>query len=107
MDDVAALTHHLEYLFLKRIISGLRDKSIDIPKAKESAIAFLAIEPFTSSEDAHNKITEFVAKNKVFRDLLDYMYSYKIEKEDLEKVNKMREHIKLGNIDAALDVAKQ
>lgn len=107
MDDIAALTHQLEYLFLKKIIAGLRNKSISIAKAKEYANAFLSIEPFSSAEDAYVKIMEFVAKNTLFSELKTYMNSYQHEKNDLAKIKKMREYIKQSDIDSALKVAKE
>ena len=96
MDDLAVLTHQLEYLFLKKIIAGLRDKSISVSEAKTYANAFLTIEPLISSEDAYVKIMDFVAKNTLFTDLKGYMNVYQKEKNDLIKITKMREYIKCG-----------
>jgi hypothetical protein len=106
VDDLAVLTHQLEYLFLKKIIDGLRDKKISIVQAKEYANAFLAIEPFVSAEDAHEKIMNFFAQYPIFIETRNYMLTYQNEKNDLSKIAKMREHIKQNNIDAALAVAK-
>lgn len=106
VDDLAALTYQFEHLFLKRIIEGLRNKGISIVQAKEYANAFLAIEPFTSVEDACAKITEFVAQHTAFVELKNYMVNYQNQKNDLAKIAKMREHIRQNNIDAALVVAK-
>ena len=106
MDDIAAIKHQIEYLFLKKIIAGLRDGSISVAKAKEYANAFLSIEPFTSIEDAYNKINQFVAGHAEFTILKDYIDSYEKEKDVAGKIDKMREHIKQNNIDAAIQVAK-
>jgi hypothetical protein len=107
VDDIAALTHQLEYLFLKKLIVGLKDKSLDILKAKEYANAFLPIEPFESAEDAYVKIMDFVAKNVLFNDLKTYMNTYQSEKNDLAKINKMRAYMKQQDIDSALKAAKE
>lgn len=106
MDDLAALTHQLEYLFLKKIIAGLRNKSIGVSEAKIYANAFLGIEPFESSEETYIKIMEFAAKHPQFTDLKDYMNAYQREKNDLIKITKMREYMKQNNMDAALAVAQ-
>lgn len=107
MDDVAALTHHLEYLFLKKLIAGLKDKSLDVLKAKEYANTFLKIEPFESAEDAYVKIMDFVAKNVLFNELKTHMNTYQSEKNDLAKINKMRVYMKQQDIDSALKAVKE
>jgi hypothetical protein len=107
VDDLAALTHHLEYLFLKKLIAGLKDKSLDALKAKEYANAFLKIEPFESTEDAYINIMDFVTRNVYFNDLKTYMNTYQSEKNDLAKINRMRAYMKQQNIDSALKVAKE
>lgn len=104
--DLAAVTNKLEYLFLKKIIAGLRDNSMTIPKAKEYANEFLTIEPFTSSEDAYNKTAQFAEKHVEFMELKDYLDALEKEKDVAGKIDQMREHIKQNNIDAALEVAR-
>lgn len=106
MDDIAALTHHLEYLFLKKIIFCLRNQKITTAQAKEYSVAFLAFEPFTTSEDTYIKIMEFVNKYPLFVELKNHMNAYQREKNDLIKIAQIREYIKQNNIDAALDIAK-
>lgn len=106
MSDLDALKHHLEYLFLKKIIICLKENSITIDQAQEYSNAFLSIEPFTSPDHAHIKINQFVARYPLFIDLQQHMEDRAKEKRDLEKINKMREHIKQNNIKAALEVAK-
>lgn len=107
MDNIAAIKHQIEYLFLKKIIAGLRDGSISVAKAKEYANAFLSIEPFTSIEDAYNKVNQFIAKHTEFVILKDYMDAFEKEKDVAGKIDKMREHIRQNNIDAAIQVAKE
>lgn len=107
MDDIAKITNQIEYLFLKKIIAGLRDGSISVPKAKEYANAFLSIEPFLSIEDAYNKTNQFVAEHTEFTILKDYIDGFEKEKDVVEKIDKMREHMRQNNIDAAIQVAKE
>lgn len=106
VDNIAAIKHQIEYLFLKKIIAGLKDGSISVAKAKEYANAFLSIEPFLSIEDAYNKTTQFVAEHSEFIILKDYMDAFEKEKDVAVKIDKMREHIKQNNLDAAIQVAK-
>lgn len=107
MDDIGALTHQVEYLFLKKIIDGLKNKSINLVDAKKYAKDFLQIEPFTSFEDAYEKVINFVKTNTIFIELTTFMNSYKNEKQDLDKIQRMREHLKNSDIDSALLVAKE
>jgi len=107
MDDVAAITHHLEYLFLKKIISGLRDNSIAVAQTKQYCNEFLQIEPFKSVEDAHSKIAQFIATHPAFENLMDYVQIYEKEAGVAGKINRMREHIRQNNIDAAIAVARE
>lgn len=106
MDDFNALKHHLEYLFLKKIIASIKENTITLAQAKEYSNAFLKIEPFISSEDAHAKIMQFVGMHPLFIDLKYHMDDRAKEKYDLEKINKMRIFLKQNNIEAALQVAK-
>lgn len=104
---MVAIKHQIEYLFLKKIIAGLRDGSISVVKAKEYANAFLSIEPFISIEDAYNKTNQFVGQHSEFTILKDYMDVFEKEKDVAEKIDKMREHIKQNNLDAAIQVARE
>jgi len=106
VDNIAAIKHQIEYLFLKKIIAGLKDGSISVAKAKQYANEFLSIEPFVSIEDAYNKTNQFVVEHAEFIILKDYMDAFEKEKDVVAKIDKMREHIKLNNIDAAIQVAK-
>lgn len=107
MDDVAALTNQFEYLFMRRIIVGLEDGTMSIVNAKQYANEFLAIEPFASMEDAYNKSLLFVTKHTEFVELKEYLDVFEKEKDVPGKINKMREHMKQNNIEAALQVAKE
>ncbi|HSX08785.1 MAG TPA: hypothetical protein VLF93_01375 [Candidatus Saccharimonadales bacterium] len=106
MDDMSALTHQLEYLFLKKIIAQLRDETMDVTTAKSEANAFLALEPFTDPEETYVKIMDFVKEHETFIELKNHMNAYQKEKHDLAKIAQMREHMKKNDIDAALAVAK-
>lgn len=103
MDEV---TNRLEYLFLKIIIAGLKDESISTDSVKDLAGIFLGLEPFVSFEDTEKKIGQFVSKYPYFNSLEEYLKAYEHEKATDSKIEKMREHMKNNNIEAAIQVAK-
>jgi hypothetical protein len=106
VEDLKALSYEFEYLFLRKIIDGLKSKNINVAQAKEYAQAFLAIEPFSSFEDASEKIMKFVAQYPIFNELKTCVTKYQNERNDLKKIAQMREYIRQNNIDAALKVVK-
>lgn len=106
MDQVKELQQRLEYIFLKEIVRGLRDKTMSVEDSKKWAQTFLTIEPFTSTQDANSKINDFCTKYPQFSRLNTYIDSYAKEENVDAVVDKMREHIKNNDIDSALKVAK-
>lgn len=107
MDSLAKLKDQLEYLFIRVIIAGLKDNSLPLPEAKKLAQEFLAIEPFTSINDAHAKIDQFVVTYPRFSLLKEYADVYYDEDKMEEKLDTMRKHLKENHIDAALDLIKE
>lgn len=107
MEDIKKITDQLEYLFANHVITGLRDGTITIQSAKESATKLLGTEPYTSFEDAKIKIHELVS-NYPFLDFLNkFIDGYHEELKKYETIEKMRQHMRAGNIDEALQVAKE
>lgn len=106
MDDLPKVTNQLEFLFLKRLAAGLKDGAFDIPTAKKLANTFLHIEPFSSIEDAKMKMLTFSQENSYFTQLKDYIDAYYSEQQKDAVIEQMRSHIQQGNIDQALEVAK-
>jgi hypothetical protein len=106
MDDIVFLTRQLEYIFLKKIIDDLRAEKMSVAEAKKNANDFLAIEPFTTSEETYIKIMDFVKQHGVFTELKTHMNNYQKEKSERAKVAKIQEHLRKNNIDAAIAVAK-
>lgn len=107
MEELKKLTDNVEYMFLKRIITGIREKSIGIPDSRTIALAFLQIEPFTSVDDAKSKIQAFTDKYSYFKDLTNYMKTYDEEKRIGQAINRIRKHLKDQDIDSALEVAQK
>ena len=69
MPDLPKLTQILEYLFLKELVKGLKDKSFTVADAKKLAHTFLTIEPFASLDDAFKKMENFAKNNSKFESL--------------------------------------
>jgi hypothetical protein len=107
MDEMAALTQRLEDITLKKIIDDLKNGTMTVPEARKNASDFLKIEPFTTPEETYIIIMDFVKSHEVFIELKNYMNAYQSEKNERIKINKMREHLKQNNIEAALAVAKE
>jgi len=107
MVDLAKITEQLEYIFLKKIVEGLKDFSIDVVQAKSLAKEFLKMEPFISLDDVKQKINSFVNTHSIFDRLKAYTDSYHEEQKINNVIEKMRKYIKdESNIDKALQIAK-
>lgn len=104
-DELKKITDHLEYLFIKKIIEGLKDESISIPSAKNYAIVFRNLEPFNSVEDAKKKMNKFADQIPIFNQLKDYTNAYHTEQKLGAVIEKMRDFMQNNQIDEALEVA--
>lgn len=106
MNELEKLTDKLEYIFLHKIINWLLNQAVTIPDAKNYAIQFLKLEPFTSVEDAKIKIHNFTSEYTNFPELAEYINAYETEKKTQAVIEKMRTHLQKNNIDQALEVVK-
>lgn len=107
MDDVQKITSQLEYLFLNKILEGLRQNTIMMPQAKILATDFLHLEPFLSYEDARKKIADFIRQRADYGFLEEFLLGFHDEQQKSQLIDKMRTHIKNGDIDKALQVTKE
>ncbi len=107
MDGLNKLTEQIEYMFLKKIIQHLQDDSYTILQAKQLAIDFLALQPFTSAQDSKEKVSLFIEKNKDFSDLIDLVTSFHTEQKTAEVIERMKSYLKTDRIDEAITIAKQ
>jgi len=105
MNEITKVTSYLEYLFLKKIINGLRSEEINEAQSKGFAADFMKMEPFNSIEDAKNKILAFANQYSYFAELTEYMNAYHDEKRIGQVIEKMRKYMKSNEIDKALEVA--
>lgn len=106
MNDLPKVSNQLEFLFLKRLSAGLKNGSIDLQTAKKLTSTFLQIEPFSSIEDAIQKMQAFVVQFPDFSQLKEYVEAYFSEQYKDVRIEQMRTHLKQGDIDQALEVAK-
>lgn len=65
---------------------------------------FLRAEPFTSVEDAHAKVNNFVVAHPEFSLLKEYADVFSDEEKLDDKLVQMRTHLKENNIDEALKI---
>jgi len=96
MDELKKLTEQLEYMFLKKIIEGLKEGSLSILQAKEKAQQFLKLQPFTTTEDAKEKIKNFTTEHSQFNGLMELVNSFHSEQKTDETIEKMRGFIKVA-----------
>ncbi len=93
MNNQSFINAQLEFLYLKKIASGLRDGILTLSIAKQSAIAFLKIRPFQSLEDALYKVQNFTLQFKEFITLKEYMDAYYKEQHKNVLVEKVRSNL--------------
>lgn len=103
--DISKITDNLEYMFARRLIDALRGEEASVEDARQYAKDFLAIEPFSSLEDARVKMSGYAEKHEMFKGLMEYLESYHEEAKKDEKIAAIREHMKSNNIEEALKVA--
>ncbi len=107
MEDMKKLTDRIEYLFLRIIVTGLRNNNITVSEAKDYANQLLPIEPFASNDDAIQKVHAFCLRNSKFNELKEFVDSLHEEKNIHDKVEDMKRLIRDNKIDQALEVANK
>jgi len=106
MDEaLKKMTAKIEYMFLKKLITGLGDNALDPLKAKEYAQAYLKIEPFQSIDDAKAKLAIFEQVYPEMRELKEYVDAFHDEQRVDTVIQKMQEYIGQDKIDEAIQVA--
>jgi hypothetical protein len=106
MEDLKKLTHNLEYKFLRKVLSQLKEGTITNTQASTAAKAFKSIEPFVSVEDSQQKIKQFVAQFPDYSDLAEYADAYYNEKHTHRLITQMKKHLRNNDIDSALKIAQ-
>ncbi|SRR5258706_16405345 len=100
------LVEQIEKDLLDHIYLGVQDKEISPDEAQQLAKDFLALLPFRDKKDLLDKLNELGKHHKDAQKL--YMkYGVPFEEEERHrKLAAMRDHIKAGNIEKAIAVAK-
>ena len=108
MDDqsLKAITSDVENDLLNIIIQNLKQKSLDVKQAKALAKEFLSLLPIQDKKDLLEKLHKLSNEHVEVKSLyLKYAKPYE-EEERQKKLALMSEHIKNGQIEHALNVAK-
>ncbi|KXK12029.1 MAG: hypothetical protein UZ22_OP11002000146 [Microgenomates bacterium OLB23] len=100
------MTEKVEYMFLKQLVEGLKDGSLQPAQAQEYARAFLKFEPFQNFEDAKAKMTTFAQQYPLFTTLQDYINAYHYEQKVDSVIQKMQEYIGQDKVEEAIQVAQ-
>lgn len=104
--DLQKLVHDVQFAFLKHIIEGLKNKTLSLEEGRKFAVDFLKIEPFTSPEDAEEKLKHFQETYPEYGFLYAFIKAYNKEKKMGPVIQKMKEHIQANEIDKALQIAQ-
>jgi len=104
--DLQILVTEVENDLLAEIIKNLEQNKITDEQAKKQARDFLALLPIADKKDLLNKLSLLRQSNKETSEVyLRYAKSYE-EEDRLKKLKLMSHHIKTGQIEQALAVAK-
>lgn len=108
MDDqtMQTITTDVEKDLLAAIIENLKKNSLQVEQARELAREFLALLPMEDKRDLLDKLYKFSQEHAETKDLY-LKYAKPLEEEDRQKkLALMSEHIKNGQIEHAIAVAK-
>ena len=100
------LVEEVERDLLSHIYANLKTQEINAEEAQKLAQDFLKLLPFKDKQDLLDRLN---ALGNQYRTAQEVYVKYGVpheEQERLKKIDMMREHIKNGDIDKALEVAK-
>lgn len=104
--SMQTITTDVEKDLLQAIIDNLKKNSIKIDEARKLAREFLALLPMQDKKDLMEKLYKFSQDHTETKSIyLKYAKPYE-EEERQRKLTLMSEHIKNGEIEHALTVAK-
>ena len=104
--DIKQEVTAVEKELVELIIEHLKENKINADEARQLARDFLAVLPVTSQEDLLAKLKALGQKYDEVQELYVEEYSKASDKKDDTALNQMRDHIKQGNIEHAIAVAK-
>lgn len=104
--DVQTLFNALEKDLLDQIISNMQHRKLSTDDAQKLAQGFLSLLPASDKKDLLKKLNALAAKYPQAKETY-VKYAVANEKEEKEKaLQEMSLHIKSGNIEQAISVAK-
>jgi hypothetical protein len=104
--SIQTLTEDIEKELLDEIINNLDNAKITVEEAKAVAKEFLSLLPLQDKKDLLDKLYKLTKDHSETADLY-IKYAKPIEEDErLKKLSVMSEHIKNGQIEHALTVAK-
>ncbi len=105
-DELKVLEQAVEKELLDLILLHLESGSLELEKAQEISREYLALLPFRDKAELLKKLGSLSGKYQEAQEVYT-KFAAAIEKEDAaEKVEQMSQHIKSGNIEEAINVAK-
>lgn len=107
MEEIKKITEQIEYLTLKKIIEGLKGNQITKQQAQQFAREFLKLEPFSTVEDAKNKVNGFCEKFPYFDEVNQFINRYFKEKKTAIIIEKMKKYLENKDVTSALKVAME
>lgn len=106
MSDIDTEVEKVKKELVELIIANLRQNKIDKDEAQKLAADFLAVLPIENRQDLLLKLKNLSSKYPA----VNKIYAEELEETGEEKTNKvlaqMRDHIKNGNMEEAINVAK-
>lgn len=102
MDELVV---HIETAYIKKLMRLIQDQALSVNDARMVTKHYLALFPFHDVEDIKAKITKFMELHHQFPELAFELKKWDDEAQTRSVINKMREHIKAGEVDKAIAVA--
>ena len=105
-DNFSDYVKDVERDLINHIITNMKHREIALEEEKKLATEFLNLLPMTDKEDLLNKLNNLGQKYEEVREVYaDFIAPHEEEKRQ-KMLHAMREHIKSGNIEQAIAVAK-
>lgn len=104
--DIATEVEEVKKELLELIIEHLKQNKIEASQAQQLARDFLSVLPIKDQADLLNKLKSLGEKYKEANEVyLDELSKASDDQRD-QALSQMRDHIKQGNIDGAIETAK-
>lgn len=88
------------------IVQYLKENKMELLTAQKLAADFLAVLPIQSRADLLQKLKDLSTKYKEVKSVYTHALGKVIQENDEQRLTAMRDHIRQGNIEEAITVAK-